>query len=60
LTYGFNFIGADANINVWNPKVDKPEDFTTAQIWLKASRGDNLETVEAGWVVSYHPTSYSI
>ncbi|WJX41532.1 hypothetical protein P8452_28872 [Trifolium repens] len=50
--YGFNFIGADANINVWNPNVDKPEDFTTAQIWLKANSGDNLETVEAGWVVN--------
>ncbi|KAK2445760.1 hypothetical protein QL285_016654 [Trifolium repens] len=52
LTYGFNFIGADANINVWNPKVDKPEDFTTAQIWLKSDSGDNFETVEAGWMVN--------
>ncbi|XP_045802204.1 uncharacterized protein LOC123895758 [Trifolium pratense] len=50
--YGYNFIGAEANINVWNPRVDKPEDFTTAQLWLKATHGDNLESVEAGWMVN--------
>jgi hypothetical protein len=39
---------------VWNPKVEKPEDFTTAQIWLKAANGpDNFESIEAGWTVSY-------
>jgi hypothetical protein len=57
LAYGFNFIGAQANINVWNPKVDKPEDFTTAQMWLKTTNGDNIESIEAGWVVSYNLTS---
>ncbi|CAJ2643837.1 unnamed protein product [Trifolium pratense] len=50
LTYGFNFLGAEANINIWNPKVEKPEDFTTAQIWLKSDSADNFETVEAGWM----------
>ncbi|PNY14616.1 hypothetical protein L195_g011300 [Trifolium pratense] len=58
--YGYNFIGAEANINVWNPRVDKPEDFTTAQLWLKATHGDNLESVEAGWMVSQYSTSNSI
>jgi hypothetical protein len=57
LAYGFNFIGAQANINVWNPKVDKPEDFTTAQMWLKTTNGDNIESIEAGWTVSYNLTS---
>jgi hypothetical protein len=52
MAYAFNFIGAQANINVWNPKVEKPEDFTTAQMWLKATNGDNFESVEAGWTVS--------
>jgi hypothetical protein len=42
---------------IWNPKVDHPEDFTTAQIWLKNANGpENFESVEAGWMVStYHP-----
>lgn len=53
---GYNFIGGQANINVWNPRVEKPEDFTTAQLWLKAANGDNnFESIEAGWIVSDHP-----
>ncbi|XP_003603111.3 uncharacterized protein [Medicago truncatula] len=53
VAYAFQFIGAQANINVWNPKVEKPEDFTTAQIWLKAANGpDNFESIEAGWTVN--------
>jgi hypothetical protein len=60
VTYGFNFIGAQANINIWNPKVDHPEDFTTAQIWLKAANGpENFESVEAGWMVSTYHHPYS-
>ncbi|XP_050881849.1 uncharacterized protein LOC127085374 [Lathyrus oleraceus] len=54
--YGFRFIGASANINIWNPNVEKKGDFTTAQIWLKADNGDNFESVEAGWMV--HPELY--
>ncbi|KAL5074616.1 hypothetical protein RYX36_013600 [Vicia faba] len=54
---GYNFIGGQANINVWNPRVEKPEDFTTAQLWLKAANGDNnFESIEAGWIVN--PTLY--
>ncbi|WJX35342.1 hypothetical protein P8452_23349 [Trifolium repens] len=51
-TVGENFIGATANINIWNPRVDRPEDFTTAQIWLKAANGLEVETIEAGWAVN--------
>jgi hypothetical protein len=56
-TLGFNFIGAQANINIWNPNVEQPEDFTTAQMWLKANNGENFASVEAGWMVSDRPTS---
>jgi hypothetical protein len=58
-TFGYNFIGALGNINIWNPKVERPEDFTTAQIWLKAANGLEIETIEAGWAVSDHPPSKS-
>lgn len=51
-TSGSNFIGAEADINVWNPKVDLPDDSTTAQIWLKAGNGNEFESIEAGWMVS--------
>lgn len=49
LTYGYNYIGASGDINVWNPKVDLKGDYTTGQIWLLA--GDGEESIEAGWIV---------
>lgn len=54
VTVGANYTGAKANINVWNPNVES-EDFTTAQIWLKAGPNDNFESVESGWTVSSDP-----
>ncbi|KAI4376970.1 hypothetical protein MLD38_014670 [Melastoma candidum] len=48
LTMAYNYIGAEGDINVWNPRVDLDSDFTTAQIWL--SHG--YEFVEAGWMVN--------
>lgn len=53
VTMGYHYIGAQATINVWNPVVDLPDDFTTAQIWLKtgAANSSDFESVEAGWVV---------
>ncbi|KAL5080277.1 hypothetical protein RYX36_008698 [Vicia faba] len=51
-TSGSNFIGAEANINVWNPKIDLDEDSSTAQMWLKAANGLDFESIEAGWMVN--------
>ncbi|KAJ1430343.1 hypothetical protein SESBI_07834 [Sesbania bispinosa] len=45
---------AEADINLWNPRVDLPEDFTTAQLRLKAG-GDSttdFQSVETGWMVN--------
>lgn len=52
LTVGYNYIGAQADINVWNPVVDLGDDYTTAQIWLNGGPGDRVESVESGWMVS--------
>ena len=52
MTYGYNYIGASGEINVWNPRVEKLPEFTTAQIWLKNGEVNNFESVEAGWTVS--------
>ncbi|KAJ7958324.1 Protein of Unknown Function (DUF239) [Quillaja saponaria] len=49
---GDDFLGAMGEINVWNPTVVDPEDFTTAQIWLKAGIQHSFESVESGWVVN--------
>ncbi|XP_056166594.1 uncharacterized protein LOC115674487 [Syzygium oleosum] len=51
-TAGYHYIGASGDINLWNPNVDLPDDFTTAQIWLLAGPGDKYESVESGWMVN--------
>ncbi|XP_022941230.1 uncharacterized protein LOC111446601 [Cucurbita moschata] len=51
-TAGYNYIGASGQINVWNPKVDLPNDFTASRIWLKNGPSENFESVEAGWMVN--------
>ncbi len=43
------FSGGKANINVWNPYVERTTEFSLAQIWLSRGTGDDLQTVEAGW-----------
>ncbi|XVF48625.1 hypothetical protein PTKIN_Ptkin03bG0205200 [Pterospermum kingtungense] len=48
LTHGYDYIGAKADINVWNPYVESPADFTTAQIWLKGGPDDNFGSLESG------------
>lgn len=58
VTLGYNYIGAEADINVWNPKVTMPNDFTTAQIWLKNNNGEVFESVESGWMVSSRHKTY--
>ncbi|TXG46639.1 hypothetical protein EZV62_027861 [Acer yangbiense] len=40
VTEGQYYSGAQGDINVWNPTVDLPDDYTTAQIWLKAGTGE--------------------
>ncbi|KAE9603642.1 hypothetical protein Lal_00001604 [Lupinus albus] len=54
-TMGYNYIGAQADINVWNRNgcVKLPDDFTTAQIWLMTANGPHyFESIEAGWMVN--------
>lgn len=41
------YYGAKASLNVWNPQVEREEDFSIAQIWV-ASRDGVVNTVEAG------------
>ena len=52
ITTGYSYIGARGDINVWSPRVESPDEHTTAQIWLKSGPGDNFESIEAGWMVS--------
>jgi hypothetical protein len=51
---GDQFYGAKASLNVWSAKVASPAEFSLSQIWvISGSFGNDLNTIEAGWQVSY-------
>ncbi|MQL96707.1 hypothetical protein Taro_029389 [Colocasia esculenta] len=50
---GDKYYGAKATINVWNPKIQQPNEFSLSQLWiLGGSFGEDLNSIEAGWQVS--------
>ncbi|XP_004488588.1 protein neprosin-like [Cicer arietinum] len=50
---GDDFYGAKATINVWDPKIQQPNEFSLSQMWILAgSFGQDLNSIEAGWQVS--------
>ncbi|XP_010552429.1 PREDICTED: uncharacterized protein LOC104822780 [Tarenaya hassleriana] len=50
---GDKYFGAKATINVWEPKIQQPNEFSLSQIWiLGGSFGEDLNSIEAGWQVS--------
>ncbi|MCL7031443.1 hypothetical protein MKW94_014341 [Papaver nudicaule] len=56
MTTGYSYIGAKGEISVWNPYIEKPNEYSTGQIWLVSGPRDGFESVEAGWMVN--PTLY--
>ena len=50
---GGKYYGAKATINVWEPKIQQPNEFSLSQLWiLGGSFGEDLNSIEAGWQVS--------
>ncbi|ESQ39067.1 hypothetical protein EUTSA_v10001722mg [Eutrema salsugineum] len=45
------FHGAKATISLWKPYVQKPKEFSLAQIWLLAGVSSEMNSIEAGWQV---------
>ncbi|GMH17617.1 hypothetical protein Nepgr_019458 [Nepenthes gracilis] len=43
--------GAQATIDIWDPSLANPRDFSLSQIWYSAGSGSDLNTAEAGWQV---------
>ncbi|VVB17149.1 unnamed protein product [Arabis nemorensis] len=55
LALGYNFIGAQSDINIWNPPRVQASDFSSSQIWLVGGISlisDTFESIEAGWMVN--------
>ena len=49
---GDKYFGAKATINVWEPKIQQPNEFSLSQVWvLGGSFGEDLNSIEAGWQV---------
>ncbi|KAL7120736.1 hypothetical protein ACP275_02G140500 [Erythranthe tilingii] len=50
---GDQYYGAKATINVWDPKIQQPNEFSLSQLWiLGGSFASDLNSIEAGWQVS--------
>ncbi|PON75647.1 hypothetical protein TorRG33x02_244960 [Trema orientale] len=47
---GGKYYGANATINLWTP-VTYYSEFSLAQLWLVSGRQENVNTIEAGWMV---------
>ncbi|TYK09970.1 uncharacterized protein E5676_scaffold16G00990 [Cucumis melo var. makuwa] len=50
---GDKYYGAKATMNVWEPSIQQPNEFSLSQLWiLGGSFGEDLNSIEAGWQVS--------
>ncbi|XP_073115992.1 protein neprosin [Elaeis guineensis] len=48
---GDKYYGTKVDINVWNPYVEEPSEFSLSQLWILGGANENLNSVEAGWQV---------
>ncbi|KAG1368776.1 hypothetical protein COCNU_14G012440 [Cocos nucifera] len=48
---GDSYYGAKATMNVWNPKLESPFEFSLSQLWIVGGPDQLLDTIEAGWHV---------
>lgn len=44
---GDGYTGAKANLNMWDPQVEKKDEFSAAKIWVISQ--SFAENIEAGW-----------
>ncbi|RID76650.1 hypothetical protein BRARA_B03613 [Brassica rapa] len=49
---GFNYLGAQSDINIWNPPGVQAGDYSSAQISLIGGISNSFESIEAGWMVN--------
>ncbi|XP_010493852.1 PREDICTED: uncharacterized protein LOC104771074 isoform X2 [Camelina sativa] len=52
IALGYNYLGAQSDINVWNPPRVQASDYSSSQIWLLGGLSDAFESIEAGWAVN--------
>ncbi|XP_042484246.1 uncharacterized protein LOC122064583 [Macadamia integrifolia] len=52
LSQGTAYLGAQGDINVWNPYVASDDEYSAAEISLKNGPYDDFESIESGWAVN--------
>ncbi|XP_062098507.1 protein neprosin-like [Humulus lupulus] len=52
LTVGYRYLGAKGDIKVFNPNVEKDDEYTTSQVSLNNGPYYDYESVESGWAVN--------
>ncbi|KAM7501966.1 hypothetical protein LguiB_000870 [Lonicera macranthoides] len=51
---GDKYYGAKSTINVWEPKIQQPKEFSVSHIWvLGGSFGKDLNSIEVGWKANF-------
>ena len=51
---GEKYYGAKATLNVWEPKIQQPNEFSLSQVWILGGNfGEDLNSIEAGWQVNF-------
>ncbi|XP_042518703.1 uncharacterized protein LOC122092447 [Macadamia integrifolia] len=53
---GNKYYGTKATINLWDPSIQRPDEFSLSQLWIVGGSypGHDLNTIEAGWQVFPH------
>ncbi|PIN13242.1 hypothetical protein CDL12_14122 [Handroanthus impetiginosus] len=49
---GFAYFGGKADIKVWNPNVERDDEYSTSRVALKSGPYYDYEAVESGWAVN--------
>ncbi|XP_074274235.1 protein neprosin-like [Silene latifolia] len=47
-----HYLGIKGTMSIWNPRVERWDEYTTAQLWLQSGSTTDLESVQAGWIVN--------
>ena len=50
---GGKYYGTNLNLDVWNPYVEGPDEFSSSQLWLVGNPTGDSDIIEAGWHVCY-------
>ncbi|KAL3507408.1 hypothetical protein ACH5RR_032790 [Cinchona calisaya] len=48
---GQTYYGAKASMNVWEPQVQNPNEFSSSQLWILGGDSSDINVIEAGWHV---------